>query len=368
VWDNNSQMRESNLLGADVNLEELAARTKNYSGSELAGLIRSATSYALYGNIDVTKVQPTEKPEVKDIKNIKIVMEHFLAALDETVPAFGVAEEDLKTCLRGEMLDWGAEYRRVLHTGKMLVKQVAQSNSTPLLSAIIEGPSGSGKTALAAKIALESGFPYIKLISPENFVDSSERGKVLDINKIFEDAYKSPLSLIIIDNIERLLEYVPIGPRFSNTVLQCLLVLLKKIPPADGRRLIVFATTSNMRILEDMDMRGAFNVVMHMPQLRTPADVSRAISLMNLGVEEKELDVIAKESPLPIGIKELLMVIEMARQDVTTITAARFSVCYPLLLSHTLCLLPLSLYSFARLLLRIIAMYGRMWLQTSRST
>ena len=35
----------------------------------------------------------------------------------------------------------------------------------------------------------------------------------------------------MLDDIERLLEFVPIGPRFSNTILQTLLVLLKKQPP-----------------------------------------------------------------------------------------------------------------------------------------
>jgi vesicle-fusing ATPase len=46
------------------------------------------------------------------------------------------------------------------------------------------------------------------------------------------------------DDIERLLEYVAIGPRFSNLVLQVLLVLVKKQPPA-GRRLLVIGTTSS---------------------------------------------------------------------------------------------------------------------------
>lgn len=31
-------------------------------------------------------------------------------------------------------------------------------------------------------------------------------------------------------------EYVPIGPRFSNSVLQALLVLLKKLPPRVSTR------------------------------------------------------------------------------------------------------------------------------------
>lgn len=47
--------------------------------------------------------------------------------------------------------------------------------------------------------------------------------------KIFDDAYKSPMSCIIMDNIERLIEFIDIGPRFSNTILQAVLVLLKKV-------------------------------------------------------------------------------------------------------------------------------------------
>ena len=53
---------------------------------------------------------------------------------------------------------------------------------------------------------------------------------------------QSPLSVIVLDDIERLLESVAIGPRFSNAVLQTLLVLLKKQPPA-GRKLFVVGTT-----------------------------------------------------------------------------------------------------------------------------
>ena len=53
----------------------------------------------------------------------------------------------------------------------------------------------------------------------------------LPLFQVFDDAYKSQLSCVVVDDIERLLDYVPIGPRFSNLVLQALLVLLKKPPP-----------------------------------------------------------------------------------------------------------------------------------------
>jgi vesicle-fusing ATPase len=58
---------------------------------------------------------------------------------------------------------------------------------------------------LAASIASSSDFPFIKLVSPENMVGYSESAKMNEINKIFNDAYKSPFSVIVIDSIERLL-------------------------------------------------------------------------------------------------------------------------------------------------------------------
>ena len=64
---------------------------------------------------------------------------------------------------------------------------------------------------------------------------------------MFEDAYKSPLSVILLDELERVLEYAAVGPHFSNVILQTLLVLLKRQPPA-GRRLLVVATTSNLQV------------------------------------------------------------------------------------------------------------------------
>ncbi len=72
----------------------------------------------------------------------------------------------------------------------------------------------------------------------------SEAGKCSKISKFFEDAYKSPLSIVVIDDIERLLDYVAIGPRFSNAVLQTLLVLLKRQPPP-GKKLLILATSSS---------------------------------------------------------------------------------------------------------------------------
>ena len=47
-------MRNNKSLSDDVDLHDLATRTKNFSGAEIEGLVKSATSFALNRQVDVT--------------------------------------------------------------------------------------------------------------------------------------------------------------------------------------------------------------------------------------------------------------------------------------------------------------------------
>ena len=51
----------------------------------------------------------------------------------------------------------------------------------------------------------------VKFISSEDIVGMPTVYKVSYLIKAFDDAYKSPKSMIILDNLERLVEYVEIG-------------------------------------------------------------------------------------------------------------------------------------------------------------
>jgi vesicle-fusing ATPase len=68
------------------------------------------------------------------------------------------------------------------------------------------------------------------MISANEMIGYSDTWKSQIIHKAFLDSYKPSLLLIFIDDIEHMIEYFPIGPCLSNTVLQTLLVLLKKVP------------------------------------------------------------------------------------------------------------------------------------------
>lgn len=50
-----SKMKNNGVMADDVNIEELAALTKNFSGAELGGLVKSATSFAFNRHIKVSR-------------------------------------------------------------------------------------------------------------------------------------------------------------------------------------------------------------------------------------------------------------------------------------------------------------------------
>ena len=73
----------------------------------------------------------------------------------------------------------------------------------------------------------------------------------------------------MLDDIERLLEFVHIGPRFSNSVLQALLVLIKKKPPNAERKLLIIGTTSMRDILSELEVVSCFNTILNVPNIYT---------------------------------------------------------------------------------------------------
>ncbi|KAI9096005.1 hypothetical protein K1719_026152 [Acacia pycnantha] len=270
-----NKMKENSFLAPDVNLHELAARTKT------------------------TVVQ-----------NLKVTMEDFLNALHEVIPAFGASTDDLERCRLHGMVDCGDRHKHIYQRAMLLAEQVKVSIGSPLITCLLEGTSGSGKTALAATVGIDSDFPYVKIVSAESMIGLHESTKCAQIIKVFEDAYKSPMSVIVLDDIERLLEYMPIGPRFSNLISQTLLVLLKRLPPK-GKKLLVIGTTSELVFLESVGFCDSFSVTYHVPTLSTN-DAKKVLRQLNVFAEE-DIDA-AAEALNDMPIKKLYMLIEMAAQ------------------------------------------------------
>ena len=308
------KMRDNNVMDHDVDLLELAHLTKNFSGAEIGGLVKSATSFAFNRHVKVGTVAGVSD----DVVNMKVNMNDFQNALGEVRPAFGVSEEELSSCIRGGIIKYNDHINSILSEGHLFVEQVRKPDSTPLFSVLFHGQPGAGKTALAAKVAIDSEYPFIKLITSDDMVGFNEASKIQHLTKTFMDAYKSPMSVIVIDNVERIVEWVPIGPRFSNPVLQTLMVLLRKQPP-QGRRLLVLATTTERSVLQQLDMFNAFDADIPVPQINTHEELAKVMSSQfsphEIDRALKEIREFTRSEELGVGIKRALLAIETAKQD-----------------------------------------------------
>jgi vesicle-fusing ATPase len=293
-------------------INEVAALSKNFSGAELEGLVKSASSFALARAVDVNDL--SKAPRIEDLE---VQFSDFERALAEVEPKFGVNNTELESLYRGGIINYGESFTQLQNTMGRIIEQVRTSDKTPLLSVLLEGDKQSGKTAFAAHTAVQSGYPFIRMISAESMIGYSESSKCQEIHKAFMDSYKSPLSLIFLDDIERLIDYVPVGPRFSNSVLQTLLVLLNKPPPDKNRKLLIFATTSVAEFLWDLGLSQSFSISQHIPLLDPGLSHPIEKVLMDYGsvANQDEARQISKLITKHIGIKRLLTIVEMAMSN-----------------------------------------------------
>ena len=95
-----TKMRQNGVLDSDVDLLELATVTKNFSGAEINGLIKSATSFAFNRHIKVGTMAGISD----DVENLRVNRSDFFSALEEVKPAFGVSEEELEQVIQNGII------------------------------------------------------------------------------------------------------------------------------------------------------------------------------------------------------------------------------------------------------------------------
>ncbi|THD25030.1 Vesicle-fusing ATPase [Fasciola hepatica] len=208
-----AKMRQAGKIAGDVNLKELAAKTKNFSGAEIEGLCRAAAFTAMYQLI-----------------------------------------------------------------------------------------SPSGKTQLEP-----DAFDRL-LVKRADFIYALEN----DVKPIFDDGAKSPLSVVIVDNIEGLIEYNPVGPRFSNFIVQAIRDLVSQ-PIKAGRRMLVLATTGCRAELAEQNLTQAFSWHIHVSPMTKPEHIMSALEEDDrfTQAERQRIERSLSGRRLCIGIKHLIELIDL---------------------------------------------------------
>lgn len=309
-------MRDNKLLDESCKIEELARLSKNFTGAEIETLVKRAASYAM-NCFSINKTPETQKKKPEEATYRCVTFDDFKLAFEEIKPAFGTDNNSLEKPIRFGMIDYGTRYSEIQDQLFSYVNQLKNSKSANLMSVLLHGGEYSGKTSIACHTALKSGFPYVKMISPDSIVKLMENGKAQEIMNIFENAYKSPFSVIIIDNMERLIEFIKIGPRFSNLILQTLLVYINKLPTIKENKLLIIGTTSNADRLDDLELVKVFNYKLKVPNLNYEEikNVFKSYTTESDTSSSDQIVELFRKNKMNTPIKSLLMSIDETQQE-----------------------------------------------------
>ena len=209
-----NKMRNAHMM-ENINIEELAEKTDNFSGAEIEAVVKNAASRALHEQLALTQ------KEISDA-DILVRRDHFIASILEIRPLFGTGVIPLPE----RLLDIGYDNLK-----QIICDFIANRKRRPLKRILLTGESGTGKTSLVAEIATKCKVKYTKFICASDMITMDEHGKSAYLAEIVANAYMSEESLIVLDDLEILINYATIGGiSFSNKLYQTLLTILKTEP------------------------------------------------------------------------------------------------------------------------------------------
>ncbi len=87
-------MVANGFLGPDVSLEELKELTKNFTGAEIEGLVKSAVSFALTKKVDIRNLSSVSRET-----ELTVTRTDFIHGLEEVIPRFGPEKMNLQIVL-----------------------------------------------------------------------------------------------------------------------------------------------------------------------------------------------------------------------------------------------------------------------------
>lgn len=177
----------------------------------------------------------------------------------------------------------------------------AASNARPAPRAAINiracaaaGRAGTGKTALATYLATSLKFPFVKLVDFFAIMGRAEGSASDVLRKAFDDAAKSPLSVLILDDVSKLVQFAKHGMRYSLLLLHTLQSLLKQ-RPQENRRMVVLAT-ADANVTEALELADSFAHVIKLPTL-TREEAAVAIKDSHVAQDPRTLQAAVAQLP-----------------------------------------------------------------------
>ncbi|KAL3785167.1 hypothetical protein HJC23_013833 [Cyclotella cryptica] len=225
-------MKDGDALSQDAidlieNLDDdgMGARTEHFSGAELAGLVRSAASFALARAIESDG-------------NGVVTCADLERALEEVRPALGTQDDVLRVRYPFGISEFSSSVKRIKRDLNRFTAPVLSSSPQLHSLLLVGGGAGAGSTALAAWAAAEASMSgradYVRFITALDILTAEGGGgdeaRATALVERFSEAREMSHSLIVLDDIDQICAG---GSKdgYSTIMVSTLRALLRTPPP-----------------------------------------------------------------------------------------------------------------------------------------
>jgi vesicle-fusing ATPase len=247
-----NKMNKAGYLDPNTDLVEIASITKNFTGAELESVIKNAVSYCISKELD-----PSNLSSAKDI-NPKITQNELIKSALEIKPQFGTIAKEIEIITSVPFELYSIDYNKVYTD---ILEKISNLSRGNILSILIQGDSYIGKTTMACQIAKNSGYNCVKFVSSENLINFNF--KETQLYDLFEQGYRSESFVLVLDCVEKLIEYSKLGNIYNNKILQTIYTILSKIIEP-SKSVVVILTSSNKSLMSNIEL---FNLCTYTYQL-----------------------------------------------------------------------------------------------------
>lgn len=308
------RMREAGGMSAaavdlleNISEDGLAARSEHFTGAELAGLIRSAASFALARTID------TDEEGLVSVVDLE-------TALGEVRPALGKQDEVLKTRYPLGISPCSSSMRRIIRDLQRFTSP-AISKAPRLQSLLLVGAGGNGgagATALAAWAAAESSVKgtsdYVRFITALDLVGGNDESRAAALVDKFSEAREMSHSLLVLDDVDQLCAGVD---GYSPVMLATLRALLRSPPSGSGPKSVTIIATTSRSDAACLTLHELFDETIVVPLLSEAEDV-RTLLADGLGQVLPSVDAMAALMIDRLGQVGCKMALRLAERAAST--------------------------------------------------
>lgn len=214
------KIRENLMFNENIDLNEIAQDTENFTGAELEALIKNASSYAINRSIVAEGENDVE---------ILLTNEDMKKSLSEICPQFGNKISFNKPHNFSSLHE--SQYDETFSK----IKTCNDDISSFLIH-------GKYKTTFLTYVATKFGIQFTKLISQTDVIQMDEKMKNEHLVNIFCNAKICDKSLILLDDLELLINYTSLRNTvsYSSNLFLTVQTILRKI---NNKKIIIIATT-----------------------------------------------------------------------------------------------------------------------------